>query len=254
MKQIKHLFTKYIPTIAFFGCILLIWELVIRTGLISFHLLPKPSEMTLALINNWDVIFPHIIQTLTETIIGLILAIIFGFITAILLDMSPWVKKVVYPLIITSQTIPMIALAPLLLLWFGFGLTPKIIIVILSCFFPITIATIGGFAQIDKDFTKLLQSMNASYWQTLWFVKLPGSLPQFFSGLKIAATYSVTGAIVGEYVGGYQGLGIYMQEVAHSHVISLVFAAITVTILLSLLLFFLVMTIERIVIPWNKVE
>lgn len=252
MKQIKHLFAKYISTIAFFGSILLIWELVIRMGLISFHLLPKPSETILALVTNWDVILPHMIQTLIETIIGLILAILFGFITAILLDMSTWVKKVIYPLIITSQTIPMIALAPLLLLWFGFGLIPKVIIVVLSCFFPITVATIGGFAQIDKDFTKLLQSMDASYWQTLWYIKLPGSLPQFFSGLKIAATYSVTGAIVGEYVGGYQGLGIYMQEVAHSHVISLVFAAITVTVLLSLLLFFLVMIIERITIPWSK--
>lgn len=254
MKQIKYLIAKYILTIVFFGSILLIWELVIRVGLISFHLLPKPSEIILALINNWDIIFPQVIQTLIETIIGLILAIFFGYITAILLDMSTWVKKVVYPLIITSQTIPMIALAPLLLLWFGFGLTPKIIIVVLSCFFPITIATVGGFAQIDKDFTKLLQSMDASYWQTLWFVKLPGSLPQFFSGLKIAATYSVTAAIVGEYVGGYQGLGIYMQEVAHSHVISLVFAAITITILLSLLLFFLVMVIERVTIPWNKIK
>jgi len=254
MKQIKNIFAKYIPAIVFFGSILLIWELLIRTGLISFYLLPKPSEIISALINNWDVIFPHVIQTLIETIVGLILAIFFGYSTAILLDMSPRVKKVIYPLIITSQTIPMIALAPLLLLWFGFGLTPKVIIVVLSCFFPITIATIGGFAQIDRDFTKLLQSMDASNWQTLWFIKLPGSLPQFFSGLKIAATYSVTGAIVGEYVGGYQGLGIYMQEVAHSHVISLVFAAITITILLSLLLFFLVMLIENITIPWNRVK
>lgn len=222
-----------------------------RMGLVSFHLLPKPSDVIAALFNNWDVILPHVIQTMLETLVGLFLAIIFGYLTAVLLDISPWVRKTLYPLIITSQTIPMIALAPLLLLWFGFGLTPKVIIVVLSCFFPITVATIDGFAQIDKDFTKLMKSMDSSYWQMLWYIKLPGSLPQFFSGLKIAATYSVTAAIVGEYVGGYQGLGIYIQEVAHSHVISLVFAAITVTVLLSLVLFFLVVSIERLVIPWK---
>lgn len=248
----KKLFSKFIPAMILFGGIILIWEYAMRLGLISFHLLPKPSETILALYNNWDVIFPHVIQTLTETLIGLCIAILFGYLTAILLDLSPWARKALYPLIITSQTVPMIALAPLLLLWFGFGLTPKIIIVVLSCFFPITVATIDGFAQIDKDYTKLLQSMDASYWQTLWFIKLPGSLPQFFSGLKIAATYSVTAAIVGEYVGGYQGLGIYIQEVAHSHVISLVFAAIMVTVLLSLLLFFLVVVVEKLVIPWSK--
>lgn len=252
MKQVMIFFSKFIPAVVLFGSLILAWEFTIRTGLVSFHLLPKPSDVVFALVTNWDIILPHVIQTLLETVIGLFLAVILGYLTVILLDMSTWVRKALYPLIITSQTVPMIALAPLLLLWFGFGLTPKVIIVVLSCFFPITIATIDGFAQIDKDFTKLLQSMDASYWQTLWYIKLPGSLPQFFSGLKIAATYSVTGAIVGEYVGGYQGLGIYMQQVAHSHVISLVFAAITVTVLLSLLLFFLVVITERIIIPWSN--
>lgn len=242
---------KSLPAIVLFISILLVWQIVIQTNTISFHLLPAPSDVFLALINNWNVMVPHILQTLLETIIGLVLAIIFGIITAILLDMSPLVRKAVYPLLITSQTIPMIALAPLLLLWFGFDLTPKVIIVVLSCFFPIAVATVDGFAHLDQDFTKLMKSMNASYWQTLWYIKLPGSLPQFFSGLKIAATYSVTGAIVGEYVGAYQGLGIYMQEVAHSHVISLVFAAIGITAILSLGLFFIVVLLEKLLLPWH---
>lgn len=242
---------KIFPAIVLFCGLLIAWEISIRVGVVSVHLLPMPSDIFFALINNWDVIFPHVLQTLLEAVIGLLLAIIFGISTAILLDMSSIVRKAIYPLLITSQTIPMIALAPLLLLWFGFDLTPKVIIVVLSCFFPITIATLDGFSQIDKDFTKLLQSMNASYRQTLWLIKLPGALPQFFSGLKIAATYSITGAIVGEYVGAYQGLGIYMQEVAHSHVISLVFAAIAITAMLSLLLFLLILVIERIILRYK---
>lgn len=245
-------YSKFVPAVILLSCLLFIWELSVRTGLISRHIVPAPSDTTYALITNWAVIFPHIIQTLIETLIGIVIAIILGYVTAVFLDMSSWFRKAVYPLLITSQTIPMIALAPLLLLWFGFDLLPKVIIVVLSCFFPIAIATVDGFAQIDSDLIKLMKSMHASEWQILWFIKLPGALPQFFSGLKIAVTYSVTGAIVGEYVGAYQGLGIYMQEVAHSHVISLVFASIAVTAILSLLLVFAVITIERFVIPWNQ--
>jgi ABC-type nitrate/sulfonate/bicarbonate transport system permease component len=171
---------------------------------------------------------------------------------AVLLDISVWIRRAVYPLLIASQTVPTIALAPLLLLWFGFGILPKVIIVVLCCFFPITIATLGGFASVERSYLHLLQSMRATYWQSLWYVKLPGSLPQFFAGLKVAVTYSVTGAVVGEYVGAYQGLGIYMQMVAHSYAIVLVFAVIIVISTLSLCLFLLVIWLERIFVPWKR--
>src|SRR3989440_8145138 len=177
-------------------------------------------------------------------------ATLLGLLLAILLDASNWLRRAIYPLLITSQTIPIIALAPLLLIWLGFGLEPKIIVVALYCFFPIAVACADGLAGAEPELINLLRSMRASRWQILWLVRLPGAMPAFFSGLRIAATYGVTGAIFGEYVGAYQGLGIYMQLSFNSHAIVLVFAAILVTAALSLLLFGLVSLIERIALPW----
>ncbi|MBO0792146.1 MAG: ABC transporter permease subunit, partial [Ktedonobacteraceae bacterium] len=131
-----------------------------------------------------------------------------------------------------------------------FGLLPKIIIVILYCFFPIAVASADGLLSTDPDLLRLLASMRASRWQTLWLVQLPGAMPAFFSGLRIAATYSVSGAIVGEFVGAEKGLGNYMLTAGHSYAIAAVFAAIVVTTILSLLLFGLVSLVERLTLPW----
>ncbi|HEX4203630.1 MAG TPA: ABC transporter permease [Ktedonobacteraceae bacterium] len=227
------------------------WELFVRSGQISVDLLPTPSAIIQALFTNWDVISGHTLQTLLETVIGLVLSTLLGLLLAIIIDLSSWTRKAIYPLLVISQTIPIVALAPLMLLWFGFGLTPKVIVVVLSCFFPISVACIDGLMATDRDLVRLMQSMGASRWQMLCLVRLPGALPAFFSGLRIAATYSVTGAIFGEYVGAYQGLGIYMQTAVNSHAIVLVFAAIVVTAVLSLLLFGFVSLIEWLVLPWH---
>jgi ABC-type nitrate/sulfonate/bicarbonate transport system permease component len=185
-------------------------------------------------------------------VLGLAIATILGLALAILIDLSLWLRRAFYPLLIISQTIPMVALAPLLVIWFGFGLTPKVIVVALYCFFPIVVACADGLASTDHDLMKLLQSMKASRWQTLWLVRLPGAMPGFFSGLRIAATYSVTGAIVGEYVAAQQGLGIYMEVASRADAIVLVFAAIVVTAVLSLLLFGLVSLLESLALPWYQ--
>jgi ABC-type nitrate/sulfonate/bicarbonate transport system permease component len=226
------------------------WELYVRSGQINPAVLPTPTGIVLALIDNWDVISVHTLQTLLETVLGMAAATLLGLLLAVMLDVSLWTRRAIYPLLVTSQTIPMIALAPLLLIWFGFDLGPKVIVVTLYCFFPIAVACADGLASSDPELIKLLRSMRASRWQMLWLVRLPGAMPAFFSGLRIAATYSVTGAIFGEYVGAYQGLGIYMETSANSHAIVLVFAAILVTAVLSLLLFGLVSLIERIALPW----
>ncbi|HUQ85767.1 MAG TPA: ABC transporter permease [Candidatus Limnocylindrales bacterium] len=240
------------PSITFLVVIFLIWEILASINQLSNRLLPAPSKIIIALIENWHIIAPHAYQTILETIIGFIFAIFLGVGTALLLEVSIHTKRTVYPLLISSQTIPLIALAPLLLVWFGFGLTPKVIMVVLFCFFPIAIATSQGLSSTDKEHLKLLASMNASHFQMLRYVRFPNALPQFFYGLKIAATYSITAAIVGEYVGGYQGLGIYMQLASNSQAIVLVFAAILVTTILSLLLFGLVVVFERVCTPWNR--
>ncbi len=242
--------TGYGPAFVLAVGLLAFWELYVRSGQISPTILPTPTGIVQALIDNWDVISVHTLQTLLETVLGMAAATLLGLLLAALLDISSWTRRAIYPLLVTSQTIPMIALAPLLLIWFGFDLGPKVIVVTLYCFFPIAVACADGLASADPELMKLLRSMRASRWQALWLVRLPGAMPSFFSGLRIAATYSVTGAIFGEYVGAFQGLGVYMKTSANSHVIVLVFAAILVTAVLSLLLFGLVSMIERIALPW----
>jgi len=202
------------------------------------------------LFNNWSIIYDNTLQTLLETVLGLTLAAVLGLLLAITLDISSWVRRAVYPVLITSQTIPIIALAPLLLIWIGYDIRPKLIVVTLYCFFPIAVATVDGLASAEPELIKLLHSMRATRWQILRLVRLPGAMPAFFSGLRIAAAYSVIGAIFGEYVGAEKGLGIYMQKAANSFATINVFAAILVTTILSLLLFGLVSLIERLALPW----
>ena len=243
---------SYGPAFVLAITLLALWELYVRAGLISALVLPTPTSVVRALVDNWDVIQVNTLQTLLETVLGLAASTLLGLVLAILLDVSSWMRRAIYPLLVTSQTIPIIALAPLLLIWFGFDLGPKVLVVALYCFFPIAVACADGLLGTDPDLLRLMRSMRASRWQMLHLVRLPGAMPAFFSGLRIAATYSVTGAIFGEYVGAYQGLGIYMETSANSHAIVLVFAAILVTAVLSLLLFGLVSLIEWIALPWYQ--
>ncbi len=243
---------SYGPAFVLTATLLVFWELYVRSGQISPRVLPTPTAGVVALIDNWDIISVHTLQTLQETVIGLVIATLLGLLLAAILDTSTWARRAIYPLLVTSQTIPIIALAPLLVLWFGFGLGPKVIVVTLYCFFPIAVACADGLLGTEPELVKLMRSMRASRWQIFWLVRLPGAMPSFFSGLRIAATYSVTGAIFGEYVGAYQGLGIYMQTSTNSFAIVLVFAAILVTAVLSLALFALVSIIERIALPWYQ--
>jgi ABC-type nitrate/sulfonate/bicarbonate transport system permease component len=240
----------YGPAIVLTIALLALWELYVQADKVSVQVLPSPIAIVQALFANWSVIYDNTLPTLLETVLGLTIAAILGLLLAIALDSSSWVRRAVYPLLITSQTIPIIALAPLLLIWIGYDIRPKLIIVTLYCFFPIAVATVDGMASAQPELLKLLYSMRATRWQILRLVRLPGAMPAFFSGLRIAAAYSVVGAIFGEYVGAENGLGIYMQKAANSFATINVFAAILVTTILSLLLFGLVSLIESIALPW----
>lgn len=247
----KKSILQYVPSVLVAIGFLLIWQLLVGLGGVSPRILPSPENIFFALINHWQIILDHSVQTVTEAGIGLIISIILGWIIAILIDSSSIAKKTLYPLLVTSQTIPMIALAPLLLLWLGFDIWPKVIVVTLYCFFPIVIALADGFAHINEDFLKLVKSMGASKVQIYQLIKIPGAMSHFFSGLKIAATYAVAGAIVGEYVGAEKGLGIFMQQAANSYAISLVFAGIFVTAVLSLVLVGIVLILEKYIVFWK---
>jgi ABC-type nitrate/sulfonate/bicarbonate transport system permease component len=249
----KKIFS-YFPTLIFLIFLLVLWEAIVDIFTINPQILPSPSEIFSAYITNALLLIPHITQTLLETVWGLLLSIVFGTSIAIVLRLSSLGRKIVYPLLIISQTIPIIALAPLFLIWFGFTILPKIIIVTLACFFPITIAFADGMEKSNPQIIKLLQSMGASRLQILFMAEIPGALPSFFSGLRIAAAYCVTGAIVGEYVGGYEGLGIFMQSAAHSYATAEVFVTIVIASLLSIILFSLVFVFEYFLLPWHRKE
>ncbi len=240
----------YGPAFVLVVALLALWQLSVQAEHISAQVLPTPIAVVQVLFANGSIIYDNTVQTMLETVLGIVAATLLGLVLAVLLDISSWVRRAIYPLLVISQTIPIIALAPLLLIWFGYGIGPKIVVVTLYCFFPIAVACADGLAGAEPELLKLLKSMRASRWQMLWLVRLPGAMPSFFSGLRIAATYSVTGAIFGEYVGAEKGLGIFMQREANSFATVQVFAAILVTALLSLLLFGLVSVIERLALPW----
>lgn len=245
-----HRLADFGPAFVLTLTLLAFWELYVRAGQISTQVLPAPTAIIQALVDNWNVIYDNTLQTLLETVLGMGIATLLGLLLAVMLDISSWLRRAIYPLLVTSQTIPIIALAPLLLIWIGFDIRPKLILVTLYCFFPIAVACADGLASAEPELMNLLHSMRASRWQILTLVRLPGAMPAFFSGLRIAVTYSVTGAIFGEYVGAEKGLGIYMQRAANSFATVQVFAAILVTAVLSLLLFGLVSVIERLALPW----
>jgi ABC-type nitrate/sulfonate/bicarbonate transport system permease component len=215
------------------------------------RLLPAPTAIISSLIANASDIAPHTWQTFIETAIGFALALVVGFAFAVIIDVSPVLRRAIYPLLVASQTIPILALAPLLVLWFGFDLLPKILIVALVCFFPIVVAGADGFRSTDPELVKLFKTFGASKLTIFRQVKFPGALPYLFSGLRISITYCVTGAIWGEYVGATWGLGIFMQRKQHIPDIVAVFAIILVISAMSVTFFLLVSILERIVIPWH---
>jgi ABC-type nitrate/sulfonate/bicarbonate transport system permease component len=188
--------------------------------------------------------------TLLETGVGLLVSIVLAAAIAAAIDLSTVLRRALYPLLVTSQTIQILAIAPLLILWFGFGMTSKVFIVVLICFFPLTLSMADGLASADPDLVALFRAMGATRGQIWRSVRLPSALPAFFSGLKIAVTYSVVGATIGEWVGGTEGLGLYMLRSKNALATDQVFVAILVTSAVSIGLFVLVTMLERAALPW----
>jgi ABC-type nitrate/sulfonate/bicarbonate transport system permease component len=244
----------YIVPGVFMAFLLIVWEYAVIFGNIKKFILPPPSLIFRTLIDTFPIMTPHIMATLKESAIGFSLGILFSFILAFLLDEIPLVKKAVYPLIIISQTIPIISVAPLFIIWFGYGLLPKVLVVMLVCFFPILVNLLDGLAAVDKDLLNLLKSMGAGKTKIFRFVKLPSALPYFFAGLKISASYSIMGAVIGEWLGSKEGLGYFMILSQRSFLTERVFAAIIIITLLSLGVFKIVSLLERLLLPWKSIK
>ena len=228
-----------------------LWEVLVQADTSRVRVIPAPSDVLQEAVRTRDTLLTqHIPQTMLETGIGIALALILGLSVAAALDFVPLLKTALYPLLVISQTIPIVAIAAVLILAFGFTIWPKVITVILFCFFPITVATIDGLAATDPDLVALLRAMGANRRQIWRKVRFPAALPSFFSGLRIAATYSVTGAVVGEFITAPYGLCQYLRSALNQYNNERAFVAIVITSLLSVALVLLVGVIERLAMPW----
>jgi ABC-type nitrate/sulfonate/bicarbonate transport system permease component len=232
--------------------LLLAWEILARALAIDPIVLPAPSRILRALWDARGAAAGHALTTLAETGLGFGVSVVFAVLTALAMDSVGWIRRAIYPLLVASQTIPIVAVAPLLVIWFGIGLVPKVVVVVLVTFFPVTVALLDGLAGTERDATSLLQTMGASRYQILMTLRLPGALPSFFTGLRIAVTYAVIGAIFGEQVGAVNGLGIWIILSKNLFRTDLVFGAILVTAVLTLCLWLLVGVVERLTIPWYR--
>lgn len=231
--------------------VLALWHSVSDLGLIPPYLLPSPQAVVVALVHDAPLIAAHTQTTLMEAACGLAAGFALGITLALIMDASKTLYALVRPLIIVSQTIPVVALAPLLVLWLGYGMAPKILLIALASFFPITMSFLEGLRSVDPDTLTLMKSLGAKPWQLLLWAKIPASLSALFAGIKIAAAYSIITAVVAEWLGGFSGLGVYMTRVRKAYAFDKMFAAIIVISLLSLALMKVVDYMRHKTIPWE---
>ena len=231
--------------------ILIIWEITVHAFAMPAYLLPPPGEVVVLIFDQWEKLAYHAMITLGEIIIGFIMAIVVGVSLALMITTSRIFERSIYPILVVSQAVPKVALAPLLIVWFGFGWEPKVLVVVLIAFFPIVIDLVAGIRSVPDAMHKLALSTGASRYDTLTKFVVPHALPHFFSGLKVAITLAVSGAIIGEFVGADRGLG-YLLLFANGQLDThLLFASIIVLSLLGVVLFYLLLAGERLCMPWR---
>jgi putative hydroxymethylpyrimidine transport system permease protein len=229
-----------------------VWEVWVRVRDTPAWLLPPPSKIGSTLWHDRSLLLDNARVTAQEVVLGFLLALVAGVLLAILIDSSVTIERAVYPIVIASQTIPIFALAPLMLIWFGYGLLPKVLIVALIGFFPIVVTMVDGLRGTDRELLDLLRSLGASRWKRFRLAKWPSSLPSLFSGARVAITVCVIGAVFGELIGSSAGLGYLMRRASAQQLTARVFASIVVLSLLGVALFAIVSLLERIALPWRR--
>jgi len=251
IKKLQNIINKISPAFAI-TFILVLWQILSATGAVPKFMLPSPTDVVMAFINDFSLLMQHAKTTLAEAFFGLFIGTAFGFVIAVIMDRFPIAYKSIYPILVITQTVPTVAIAPLLVLWLGYGILPKITLIVITTFFPIVIGLLDGFHSADPDALNLLKAMGANRAQCFLHIKLPSSLSHFFAGLRISVSYSVVGAVVSEWLGGFNGLGVYMTRVRKSYSFDKMFAVIFFISLISLLLMFGVTLLKDAVMPWDK--
>jgi NitT/TauT family transport system permease protein len=241
-----------LPT-GFVALILVVWELVARfTDAVPEYLLPAPTAILSRMADTPGLLWSATRVTLVEVAVGFVAGVAIGLALALPIAYSAAVRSTLYPLIVASQAVPKIAIGPLLVLWLGLGMMPKLAIVALMVFFPVVVTAAEGFSSVDRNLLDLLRSVDAGQWQIFRRVRLPHALPQIFSGLKIGITLAVVGAVVGEWIGADNGLGYLLLQANTQLDSTLLFSALFLLVLLGVVLFILVEVAERLLLPWRE--
>lgn len=250
-KKFRNITNKAAPFISVV-CIGLLWLVVSEGGIIPAYMLPSPVEVAEAFFSEFRILMAHARVTLQEAVYGLIIGIALGFVFAVFMDRFEFLYKAMYPILVITQTIPTIAIAPVLVLWMGFSMAPKITLVVITTFFPITVSLLDGFKSVSVEEINLLRSMGAGRIKIFRHIKFPSALEQFFSGLKVSASYAVVGAVISEWLGGFEGLGVYMTRVKKAYAFDKMFAVIILVSLVSLFLMALVAFLKWLSMPHKR--
>ena len=250
----KDKLKKFLPPLVVLAAILALIQLLSVTGVIREFVLPAPSAVWRALITDTNLLWGHLKETLYVSLLGFFFSIVLGILVALLMDSFNLIYRAIYPLLVVSQTIPTMIITPVIVLMFGYGILPRLAVVVLVCFFPVSINLLQGFSAVDQDQIRLMRTLGANRAKILWHVKFPSGLLHLFSGIRIAATYCVMAAVLAEWSGGGTGLSIYMLRTKRSYAFDRMFASIILIVCLSLLLYYFVLVVERLATPWLRVK
>lgn len=237
--------------LAIFVVLFLLWEYAVWLFGVKEYLLPPPSKVWSEFLRRWDIVLQGALVTTQEIIGGYLIAVVVSVPMALLVARSRFVEESVYPVVVFLQIIPKIAIAPLFIIWLGFGIVPKLLIVFLLCFFPIVVASVAGFKSVDPEIRDFARTTGASGWTMFMKIQLPQALPDIFTGLKVGAALSATAAVVAEFVAADRGLGYLLLQYNGNFETPMVFAIIIVLSLIGLAVYYVVELLERLVIPWH---
>ncbi|MBZ9680605.1 ABC transporter permease [Mesorhizobium sp. B2-3-14] len=241
---------SWLPAVILLLATIVVWEAVVRIFAISAFIIPAPSEIAQSLVAQWATLMQATLVTAGEILFGFLVSVVVGVAIALVIVRFDWLGRALYPLVVLFQNVPKVALAPIFILWFGYGLAPKIGLILVIAFFPVTLSMLAGMQSVDRSLLSLMNSVGASPTQILFRIRVPHSLPNLMAGTKIAATLSVIGAIVGEFAGASDGLGYVIQFASTQLDTALVFAALLLVSVLGIAFYYAAEILERIVVPW----
>jgi NitT/TauT family transport system permease protein len=241
---------SWLPAVILLLATIVVWEAVVRIFAISAFIIPAPSEIAQSLVAQWGTLMQATLVTAGEILFGFLVSVVVGIAIALVIVRFDWLGRALYPLVVLFQNVPKVALAPIFILWFGYGLAPKIGLILVIAFFPVTLSMLAGMQSVDRSLLSLMNSVGASPTQILFRIRVPHSLPNLMAGTKIAATLSVIGAIVGEFAGASDGLGYVIQFASTQLDTALVFAALLLVSVLGIAFYYAAEILERIVVPW----